>query len=69
MPLDARDDEVEQQREHRQHEDTGDHCVDVEYAFGLQDQVADAFRRAEVFADDGADVCRLENTHDVADGR
>src|SRR5688500_1130905 len=50
-PLYDRHDAVERQRECRQHQDTGEHGVDVEHAFGLQDQVADAFRRAEVLPD------------------
>ena len=46
---------VEHQREHRQHHDAGHHGVDVERALGLQDQVADAARRAQVLADHRAD--------------
>ena len=53
--LDAADGGVEHERERRQHDDAGHHRVDVEGAFGLQDQVADAARRAEVFADHRAD--------------
>jgi hypothetical protein len=40
--LDAADGAVEGEREDGEHEDAGHHGVDVERAFGLQDQVADA---------------------------
>ena len=53
--LDDADDGVEHQGEGGQHDDAGEHGVDVEGALGLQDQVADAARRAEILADHGAD--------------
>src|SRR5689334_14699738 len=53
--LDRADGGVEGEREGRQHQDAGEHGVDVEGALGLQDQVADAARGAEIFADNGAD--------------
>ena len=40
--LDAADGAVEGERKDGEHEDAGHHGVDVERAFGLQDQVADA---------------------------
>src|SRR6266540_5382833 len=49
--LDLCDDEVENEREHRQHEDACEHGIDVEHALGLVDEVAHASRRAEIFAD------------------
>jgi hypothetical protein len=39
----------------RQHQDAGHHGVDVERTLGLENQVTDALRRAEVFADDRTD--------------
>ena len=53
--LDAADSGIEGERKHGEHDDAGHHGVDVERAFGLQDQVADTARRAEVFTDHGAD--------------
>src|SRR3989441_2253760 len=46
---------VEQQGECGQDRNPGEHRVDVEGAFRLQDQVAHAARRAEIFADHRAD--------------
>src|SRR5437868_3974625 len=45
----------QQKCEHGQHQDAGEHGIDVEGAFSLQDQISDATRRAEVFTDNGAD--------------
>src|SRR5271169_405078 len=53
--LDLRDDEIEDQRKQRQHEDARKNRVDVEYTLRLVDQVADALRRAKVFANYRAD--------------
>src|SRR3989441_7053846 len=54
-PLGERDGPVEEQREYRQHEDAREYRIDVEGAFGLQDEIADAARGAEVLADHRAD--------------
>src|SRR5438132_11605304 len=54
-PLGERDGPVEEQREYRQDEDAREYCIDVEGAFGLQDEIADAARGAEVLADHRAD--------------
>ena len=68
--LDPADRAVEDERERGQDEDPGHHRVDVERALGLQDQVADAARRAEVLADDGADEgeadARVQRAEDPA---
>ena len=70
-----RDQDVQHQRERRQHEDAREHGVDVERALGLEDQIADARaepRYSPTTAPTKAmptDVCRLENTHAIAEGR
>src|SRR5258706_10563255 len=48
---------VEKERKRRQYEDSREHGIDIEGAFRLQDEVADAPRRAEILADHGADEC------------
>src|SRR6185503_17406406 len=54
-PFREGDDPVEQERERGQHDDAGEYGVDVERALGLQDEVADAARGAEVLAHDRPD--------------
>ena len=46
--LDDADQHIERQSESGQHQDAGKHGIDVEYALGLQDQVAYAARRTQV---------------------
>src|SRR5712692_6458900 len=53
-PLRERHAPVEQQRKYRQYQDAGEDCIDVESAFGLKDEIADAAGRAQIFADHGA---------------
>src|SRR5437763_3787642 len=50
-PLGDCDQPIEQQRKGRQHDNAGKDGVDIERALGLQDEVPDPARRAEVFAD------------------
>src|SRR5712671_3856806 len=48
---------VQQECERSQHQDPGEHRIDIEGTFRLEDHVAHTFRRAEVFAHDGAHKC------------
>ena len=43
-PLDNRHQRIDRDHERRQHEHTGEHAGDVEHAFGLLDEVAEARR-------------------------
>jgi len=45
---------VERQRECGEHQDSGEHRIDIERAFGLQDKVADALGGTQVLAHHGA---------------
>jgi hypothetical protein len=64
---------IDRDHEGRQHHHPGKHARDVEHAFGLLDQVAQARRRyspttAPTTANP-TDVCRDENIQDSADGQ
>src|SRR6266705_5857870 len=43
---------IEKQRERREQQDAGDHRIHIEETLRLMDEVADAFCRAQIFADD-----------------
>src|SRR5438067_1375736 len=53
--LDTRNEHVDRDYEHREHQHAGEHACDVEHALGLLDDVAEPRRRAEIFADHRAD--------------
>src|SRR5690606_25082965 len=54
------DDAVQNEGEDGQDDDAGVDGVDVERAFGLQDEVAYAAGGTQVFTDDGADECQAD---------
>src|SRR6185312_16094617 len=68
--FDHADDDVDHDDKGRQHEHAGEHAGDVEHAFSLLDQVAEAGRGAEIFAHHRAhdgkptEVCSEENIQD-----